>query len=84
MKKAKLLSALPVGNSAKIVDVNASAPLKRRLADLGIIKGAKIEAVLSAPLGSPKAYGVCGSLIALRKKDTDKIFIDSEGNDYYE
>lgn len=76
MNSIKLLSALPVGKSAKIVEVSASAPLKRRLADLGIIKGAKINAVLSAPFGSPVAYGICGTLIALRRTDTDKILIE--------
>jgi ferrous iron transport protein A len=76
MSSIKLLSALPVGKSAKIVEISASAPLKRRLADLGIIKGANIKAILSAPFGNPVAYGVCGTLIALRKTDSDKILIE--------
>lgn len=43
--------------------------------DLGIIEGTKIKPVLKSPLGDPTAYEVRGTVIALRKEETEKIYI---------
>ena len=53
----------------------ALGSLKRRLLDLGIIKGTKIIPVLKSPSGDPTAFEVRGTLIALRKEDAILIKI---------
>ena len=47
--------------------------LKRRLLDLGIVKGTLITPVLRSPSGEPIAYDIRGSLIALRNETTNLI-----------
>ncbi|NOX17588.1 MAG: metal-dependent transcriptional regulator [Chlorobi bacterium] len=48
---------------------------KRRLMDLGIIPGTKIKALLKSPFNDPVAYLIRGTTIALRKDQSEGIFI---------
>lgn len=43
--------------------------------DLGIVPGTKIEAELESLTSDPIAYRVRGTIVALRKQQTDRIFI---------
>lgn len=69
------LNHLTLGTQAKIVQLNSSGSLRRRLLDLGFVKDTNITAVLKSPSGDPIAYEVRGSLIALREEDSKKIEI---------
>lgn len=75
MKEGVLLSALPTGKSAKVTKITAGGKLKRRFADLGIIEGSQISAIQRGLSGDPTAYNIRGTVIALRKEDSDKIII---------
>ena len=48
---------------------------RRRLLDLGFVKGATIQIDLLNPLGDPKAFLIKGTSIALRKNQASKILI---------
>lgn len=71
------LSGLQNGHSATIQKVgdHIKGPQRRRLLDLGIVPGVKIRHSMNAPGGEPRAFEVLGSIIALRKEQTDHIFI---------
>lgn len=69
------LSQLSVGQSATVKKLQTSGTMRRRLQDLGIISGTKIECVLKSPAGDPVAYRIRGALVALRKKDSKSILI---------
>jgi Fe2+ transport system protein FeoA len=43
--------------------------------DLGIVPGTKIEAELESLTGDPVAYRVRGTMVALRKQQTDRIYL---------
>ena len=58
-----------------VTEVLADSDLLRRILDIGIVKGAKIERLFSSPFGDPTAYRVKNSVMALRSRDTDKIFV---------
>ena len=75
------LSSLECNKCAKISDIQLDGLKRRRFMDLGIIKNAEIKAVRRALGKEPTAFLVRGSLIALRKCDTDKILIYN-GGDY--
>jgi DtxR family Mn-dependent transcriptional regulator len=49
---------------------------RRRLLDLGFVKGAQVYLDLLNPLGDPNAYAIKGTSIALRKEQADKILIE--------
>lgn len=69
------LTNLNEGCSGIIRDVKLSGAIRRRLYDLGLIKGTKVSCVIKSPNGNPIAYNIRGAIIALRNSDTDKIFI---------
>ncbi|MBE6805110.1 MAG: ferrous iron transport protein A [Ruminococcaceae bacterium] len=52
----------------------------RRILDMGIISGTKIVKLFSSPFGDPTAYEIKNSVIALRKTDSDKIFVEDAGD----
>lgn len=74
----KKLSSLSVGQRGKIIGIAKSlrGQQRRRLMDLGIVSGTEIEVELESLTGDPLAYKVRGTTIALRKNQTDKIYIE--------
>lgn len=71
------LSALKSGESAEILGISKECrgESRRRLLDLGFVKGASIHIGLESPLRNPKAYIVKGSAIALRDDQAAKVLI---------
>lgn len=69
------LDKLPINIVGKVNDIKCVEGIKRRLLDLGIIKGTKIEPILLSPSGDPRAFSVRGTLIAIRKEDAENIEI---------
>ena len=71
------LDTLPINSSCKIVSLNCSGALQRRLLDLGLVHNTPIKAVLKSPFGDPTAYEVRGSTIALREEDAKLIIVNN-------
>ena len=69
------LTSLKIGEKAIIKSLSADGNIRRRLRDLGMIEGTKIECVLKSPGGDPVAYNVRGAVIALRNEDSDSIMV---------
>lgn len=67
------LYELPLNTVGIINNVNCNKNIRRRLLDLGLVKGTKIIPVFKSPSGDPIAYEVRKTLIALRKEDTKFI-----------
>lgn len=74
--KKETLDLLDVGKKAKIIKVDNSGDIRRRLLDIGLIPGTEIESVLKSPSGDPTAYLVRGSLFAIRSEDAKNIQIE--------
>lgn len=69
------LDKLKVGESAVITKINNVDTERRRLFDLGILPGTRIENVMKSPLGDPIAYRVRNSTVALRRRQAQLIEI---------
>ena len=71
------LSGLQEDEEAEIIGISKESrgESRRRLLDLGFVKGSKIKIDLLNPLGDPHAYLVKGTSIALRKDQASKILI---------
>lgn len=69
------LNSLKINEKAEIKDIYCAENIKRRMLDLGIVKGTPIKAILKSPSGNPKAYEVRGSVIAIRSEDAENIRI---------
>ena len=44
--------------------------------DIGLVNGAEVECVGQSPMGDPRAYLICGAVIAIRRSDGDKVIIN--------
>ena len=56
-----------------IADVDSNSSFERRFYDMGFISGQRVICTNIGLTGSPIAYRIRGSKIALRKKDADRI-----------
>ena len=75
MSSSISLSRLPLGSAAIIDSLQEDSFCSSRLLELGFYPGAEIIALFSALSGSPRAYMVQRSIIALRKEESDKITV---------
>ena len=71
------LNILKENETAKIIGISKEirGESRRRLLDLGFVKGAEVSIDLLNPLGEPKAYLIKGTSIALRNNQASKILI---------
>ena len=74
-EKQPSLSELTVGATCKIMSVELSGLLKRRILDLGIVPGTEVQCIRRSPSGDPIAYRVRNTTIALRSDDANFIKI---------
>lgn len=75
------LDELKEGEEARIVQLELSGGIRRRLQDIGMVKGRKVKCLRKSPLGDPTAYEICGAVIAIRCDEASKIFV-SKGVKY--
>ncbi len=69
------LNNLELGQKGRVEDLLAKGNERRRMLDLGLVKGTIVEAVQKSPSGDPIAYFIRGAVIALRDQDAEKILI---------
>lgn len=72
---AYTLSQLEVGDTKTVTAIHTVGSMRRRLLDLGVIEGTKIECIHKSPCGDPIAYNIRGAIIALRIEDSKQIFV---------
>ena len=72
------LSDLKTGEKAYIVKVKGHGGFRKRIIEMGFIKGQEIEALLSAPLQDPVKYKVMGYEVSLRRQEAEQIEVSYE------
>ena len=72
----KTLKETSVGETVKVVKLNGSGPVKRRIMDMGITKGVDVVERKVAPLGDPVEVTVRGYELSLRKADAEMIEVE--------
>ena len=69
------LSGLGKGQKGTVIAVDSEETMRRRLQDLGLIKGTEVICIGESPLGDPVAYLIRGAVIALRSEDSSCVRI---------
>jgi ferrous iron transport protein A len=69
----KTLAEISPGQRAIVIELLVRGMIRHRLLDLGLLPGTEVEAVMKSPLGTPTAYRIRGSLLALRPEDASKV-----------
>ncbi len=69
------LARLPIGAQARVIAVNGSGAIARRLMEMGVVPGAPIRVIKTAPLGDPIEIRVRGYHLALRRTEAQTISV---------
>ena len=72
------LSELKTGERAVVVKVSGHGSFRKRIIEMGIVKGNKVKVILNAPLRDPIEYEIIGYRISLRREEASKIEVISE------
>jgi len=72
------LSELKTGERGVIVRVSGHGSFRKRIIEMGFVKGNKVKVILNAPLRDPIEYEIIGYKISLRREEAAKIEVISE------
>lgn len=72
----KSLNDLEIGKMGVVLKNDANQNIRRRLLDIGLVKGSIIKPILISPGSDMVAYLIKGAVIAIRKNDTEKIIVE--------
>ena len=71
------LSDLNTGEKGVIVKVLGHGGFRKRIVEMGFIKGKSVEVLLNAPLQDPVKYKIMGYEVSLRHSEAEMIEIIS-------
>lgn len=71
----KKLSELKAGEKGLVISNKAVGAVRRRLMDMGLIKGVSFSVVRKAPLGDPIEISLNGFLLTLRCEEAENILV---------
>ena len=69
------LSDLQPGQEATVLQVKAQGPIRRRLLEMGFIRGAHLKVEKLAPLGDPMELIIKGYHLSLRREEGSCILV---------
>ena len=67
------LSELSTGERAVVVKVNGHGSFRKRIIEMGFVKGKTVKVVLNAPMKDPIEYEIIGYKISLRREEAEKL-----------
>ena len=71
------LSELKTGERASIVKVTGHGGFRKRIVEMGFVKGKIVKSVLNAPLNDPIKYNILGYEVSLRRSEAELIEVVS-------
>ena len=77
MSNTETLDQIPKGRFVHVVCVTGDDPIARRLNDLGIREGVRVEVIRRAPLGDPTVFELCGYQLCLRRNESARVRVSS-------
>ncbi len=72
----KTLNEIMPGGFATVKEIITDGDIRRRLLDIGLIPGTRVECIGKSPGGDPKAFLVRGAVIAIRAEDAAGIAVE--------
>ena len=72
----KQLSELRPGDEGVVVKVTGSPPIRRRILDMGLVRGVRVKVIRRAPLGDPIELLLKGYNLSLRLDEAENIYVE--------
>ncbi|HIZ19929.1 MAG TPA: ferrous iron transport protein A [Firmicutes bacterium] len=70
------LNHIRQGETARVKTLKSTGSMRRRLLDIGLVEGTRVECVQRSPAGDPVAYLIRGAVIALREEDSSRVLVE--------
>ena len=80
MEQFITLQELAFGEKGRVKEIYLDGKLRRRLQDMGLTRNAVVECLSESPSGDPRAYAICGAVIALRNRDSMQVLLEQIGD----
>jgi len=71
-----MLDKINIGSKAEVVKIQSKGRLKRKLMDMGLNRGARVEVKGKAPMGDPIEIKVRGYSLSLRQDEAAEILVE--------
>ena len=75
------LDELQTGQKARIVKILGHGAFRKRLIEMGFVKGHEIDVLLHAPLKDPIKYSIMGYEISLRRAEAHLVEVAPLGEE---
>jgi ferrous iron transport protein A len=69
------LNTLTPGERGTVTKLTTSPSVRQRLMEMGLIQGATVEFIRSAPMGDPIEVKIKGYRLTLRKQEAESIVV---------
>lgn len=69
------LAQLPIGTKGRVVSIDGASLLARRMMEMGLVPGAPVRVIKSAPLGDPLEISVHRYRLALRRAEAQAVTV---------
>ncbi|MCC8114138.1 MAG: ferrous iron transport protein B [Bacteroidales bacterium] len=70
------LSEMPIGSEAVIVKVLGHGAFRKRVMEMGFVRGRTVKVLQQAPLNDPVKYSIMGYEVSLRRSEASMIEVD--------
>jgi ferrous iron transport protein A len=81
MTQTTTLDRVPRGASARVVAVDGGDAIARRLDDLGLREGVRVDVLRRAPLGDPTVFELHGYQLCLRRSESARVRVETGGGE---
>ena len=77
LKENTFLSDIPTGEEAIITKVLGHGAFRKRITEMGFVKGKKVRVIKNAPLQDPVEYEIMGYNVSLRRSEAELVEVVS-------
>jgi len=70
------LAEIPVGHRARVISVSGQDRISTRLKEMGVVPGAEVTVVKSAPFGDPVQLRIMGYSLAVRLSEARAVAVE--------
>lgn len=75
MNDTMRLCDIGVGENAVVERLCIHGSMRRRMLDIGLCRGTRVQCVGRSPMGDPSAYLIRGAVIAIRACDSRGVIV---------
>jgi ferrous iron transport protein A len=70
------MDQIPIKANGRIVNINMDNTLRKKLTDMGLVRGTEFKVDGQAPLGDPIKINLRGYNLTIRKSDAKNILVE--------